>query len=199
MKKTLALLIALLLILPLAACSNSSEGSETVIDDNNSQTETKTAEVTEVETDIPQTGSEVYDVGDFTVYVPAGWAAIPQIDYNNPEQTATNDIQLCKGAEYDEELKAWKIANKPTVTVFESTDIDKIPGTKSMWGDETEDLEEVQIGMYTWQGFSYEYLGSDGVVIWTINGDYGYNINARFNYELNLDDADVRAIIESLA
>lgn len=201
MKKLFALLITSTLIITLAACGNSgsdskSENSKESSASVSSQAEEKTEDITEKPAE-NKPGSE-YNVGDFTVYVPGGWDAV-EVRATETDAVETNVINIFKGAEYDESAKQWKTLGKPHVYIFryEGDEIDMVPDNKSLW-ENAEDIPDEKIGNFTWQGFSYNQFGEDGVNIWALNGDYGYRLSISFQNELSLDDADIKAIIESL-
>ena len=83
------------------------------------------------------------------------------------------------------------------ISRYEGDGLDGVPGDKSLY-DSAEDMEDVAIGSFTWQGFTYEYYGLEGAVIWATEGDTGYRLTISYNRELDLADPDVQEIIGSL-
>ena len=200
MKKILATLLIITIVLSLAACGNTAKDtSDTGEDTADRQTPVDTGDDgTASNEDAAPSGTE-YDVGDFSVFVPDGWEAIPQQDPDDPASPSTSKIRIVRGAVYDEERKAWNLSGLPYVEIslFKGDDLDKVPGDKSQW-DSTEDAEDVTIGSFTWQGFTYEYFGMSGSVIWTASDERGYRVTVSYFGAIDLTDADVQAIIESL-
>ena len=203
MKKSLALLIVAIMILSLAACgSKTTENTEDTGKDQSpsgtQSTDDTTDEVAgaaDAEEDLP---GEEFDVGDYTVYVPGGWTAIKQQDPNDTTSVSTSIIRIYRGASYDNDKKVWVLSGLPYIEVsyFEGEDIDKVPGDKSSY-DSTEDIEDVTIGNFTWQGFNYEEYGMKAL-IWTLDEERGYRLTVSLTEDVDLDDADVQAVIESL-
>ena len=222
MKKRLSALCATLVLVALvallASCGGTDTESTTTSDD---QTATTTsAESTEsadqepaadqdpadepgdTSDEEPQNAvGETYDVGDFTVYVPAGWVAIPQNSLDEPGTISTSDIEVHKEAEYDEASGKWvKPQNGEPyilITYFAADRLDLVSGSPGFY-DNTEDLPDMHIGNFTWQGFEYELLSRKSAMIWAIADDCGYNVVISYFDDISLDDPDVQAILESL-
>lgn len=196
MKKILAFLLATLMILSLAACDG--VGSDKTVEIGGDDVSVKETQVDVTEASAVTEPGEEYNAGDFTVYVPGGWDAV-EVTATETGEVEPNIINIYKGAEYDESADSWKTFGKPHVYIFryEGDELDLVPGEKSLW-ENAEDIPDVQIGNYTWRGFSYDQFGEDGVNIWTVAGDYGYRLSIAFQHETSLDDPDVQAIIGSL-
>ncbi|MBR1864385.1 MAG: hypothetical protein IJ806_09900, partial [Ruminococcus sp.] len=59
------------------------------------------------------TSNTACDVGEFTVFVPEGWEAIPVPDPIDSSKTAANDILLARGAEYIPASDHWTYDSGP--------------------------------------------------------------------------------------
>lgn len=163
MKKQLSVLCVALalvaLVVLLASCdskkADASSSQDAQTSSSASDNQTSTADSTDESEDSSDDESQnavgtTYDVGEFSVYVPAGWAAIPQNSLDEPGKQSTNEIELCKGAEYDEASGEWLAAGKPFVLIsyLAGDQIDRVPASPSLY-DSTEDLADMQIGNLT--------------------------------------------------
>lgn len=151
--------------------------------------------------------TSTYDVGDFTVEVPAKWMTVTSTDVFG-EQDAdgnypvkTDQIYLVKGGKSE-----FDIFSKPcvTVTYYAKQSADTQYSTISWFVDEMTDVP------FTAQGIECkavetktESILEDGkfdiayYVFMPISQDGCFAINFS-GEELNLNDADVKAIIESI-
>ncbi|MBQ6065532.1 MAG: hypothetical protein IJK89_01800 [Clostridia bacterium] len=202
MKKLFSVLLTLILLVALfASCGKKDAGPVAASDDQTtasaSDDPTSAAAPEDAQQQLNAEG-ETYDVGDFTVYVPAGWAAIPVNSQDEPGTVSTNEIKLCKGAEYDAASETWVTAYRPSIIVdyLSGDKVGRVPGSKVFY-DSTEDIAEMQIGSLTWQGFEYKNVGN-GAIIWALAENYGYRLSIIYEDDLTLDDADLRAVMESL-
>ncbi len=205
MKKLIALALAALTITSLSACSGSSDSGKTE-SKTGSNTESSAVEITEAATEAlaeptkPQSTSDTtYNVGDFSVYVPAGWEAIPQKESADSDAISPNNILLANGPTYNETTNAWEYEECQSmfVTRYSGDQVNMVQPDKSYY-DNTKDLEDMKIGNFTWQGFTVDAIGADIAILWTTNGDYGYQVTVSFAFDLTLEDANVQAIIGSL-
>lgn len=208
MKKFTAIALVLLMAASLSACSGGNNGGSESKSDKGSAVESTTAaettaEATEAESTVPQsTSNTTYNVGEFTVFVPEGWEAIPVPDHLDETKTATNDIMLAKGAKFDESTMKWNTDEAGTfyVTYLGSEDFAKIPDEKADYAKDftIDEMEDIKIGDLTWHGFSVNPIGAPVYTLWAESGEGGYHISLSTAYGLSLEDEDVKAIIGSL-
>ena len=154
---------------------------------------------------------EEYDVGDFTIFAPSGWMVVPQrdmladADENGEYPISPDSIGLIKDGE-DE----WDAFSKPTIYVYKyEGDAAEQAETTAMFYDETEDLE-LTINGKECPAFEAKSAGlSDDdsfyvydIVFIPVNDEVFFQANIpvdMIDFEgVNLDDADVKAILESL-
>lgn len=144
-----------------------------------------------------------YDVGEFSVFVPEGWVAIPVPDYMDSSKTATNDIQLAKGAEYNEASKMWNTDNGQYfyITLLNKDDFAKASTRRDYYVKEygsVKDMEDMTTGSLTWHGFSVNPIGADVFIIWAEAGEGGFYSSISTAYDLSLQDDDIQKILCSL-
>lgn len=208
MKKIIAIALALLTAAAFTACSGGNNGNNESKSDKGSAAESTTVaettvEMTEAESTVPQsTSNTTYNVGEFTVFVPEGWEAIPVPDHLDETKTATNDIMLAKGAVFNENTMTWNTEEAASfyVTYLGSEDFAKIPDEKADYAKDfsIDEMEDTKIGDHTWHGFSVNPIGAPVYTLWTESGEGGYHISLSTAYGLSLEDKDVQAIIASL-
>lgn len=203
MKKPLAILLAVPMLISLAACSNAGGNASKATESSKAET-TKAPDTTEAAQEtVPQSVSNTtYNVGEFTVFVPEGWTAIPVPDHTDSSKTATNDIQLAKGTVYSEEEKKWKTDDCPNfyITYLGKEDFAKVPSQKEYDAKDfsVKDMEDKKIGSLTWQGYSVNPIGADVYIMWAASGDGGYYTSISTAYGLKIEDDDVQKILGSL-
>ncbi len=183
MKKLFAILLALTLLLTLCACGEKAENN----DANNDKGE-----------DAPVVAAgETYNVGDFSIYVPGGWKALPVADVFAEEADAVDPtvIQICKGGESDLD-----IYTKPYIRLsYFGPDIEMYKD-KSFYED-VKDLEPVVAGNYTWEAFSCTSFGYAMTILWTADGDHEYQAVVYTDQQdgtISVADADVLEILKSM-
>lgn len=196
MKKTLALLLIAAVALALASCAQTADpGSvgSTAVTGSNAGTKT---------TDQALDG--YYNVGEFTVFVPEGWVAIPVPDRDDPSKILTNDIQLAKGALYNEASNTWNTVDGVSfyVTLLGQEDFDRAPAGREYYAKDfaVTDMEDLTIGSLTWHGFSVSPIGAPVYMMWAArsSGAGGYYTSVSTAYGMSLEDADLQAILGSL-
>lgn len=184
MKKLIALLLVVLMVLSLVACGGEDkpEGGKTD-EGGNAVAEVK---------------GEVYDTGIFKTLIPEGWKAFPVSDMFSEEENATDPekLQIIKGGETE-----WDLFSKPYVAINIFPNNSLLTPSKD-WYDNAADLEPLAIGGYTWNGFTAESAGVPMAMLWTEDAK-GNDIQVTVmlkttDGEVTLEDADVRAIIESI-
>ena len=145
-----------------------------------------------------------YNVGDFTVFVPEGWTAIPVPDRDDPSKILTNDIQLAKNAVYNEASKTWNTENGASfyIVLLPQEDFERVPSEREYYAKDfsVTDMEDVTIGSFTWSGFSVSPIGAPVYMMWASKGDGagGYYTSISTAYGMSLEDADLKAILGSL-
>lgn len=174
MKRTISLLLAALMLLSLCAC-----GKE------------ETTEPDEV------TG-EVYDAGCVSALAPEGWKAFPVPDlFDNYE--GDNDptaMQIGKGAK-----EGWDLFSVPYVQInYYGPDVSYAEPMRDYY-DETEDIEPMTLGNYTWTGFNVISEDAPLSILWTEDGDVRMQITVSLctgKNAVTLADPEVQAIIASI-
>ena len=181
MKKLVTITLALLMTLSLVACGNTGTGGQPA------------SEPAAVK-------GETYDAGNVSALVPDGWKAFGIQDMWADEEGAMDpdQVQIAKGAAEDYDL-----FSKPSVLIQHyGADVDMMTLEKEMY-DEGKDLEPLEIGGRTWNGFSAKSLGTPLTVLWT--GEAGsdqFQVTVWTDMgdgTITLEDADVQAIIASIA
>jgi len=194
MKKILALLLAAVVCAALlAGCGGSSNPQST--DKPDTGTTTAAAKPDEA---APAVSGEFFDAGNVQALVPEGWKAFPQSDVFSDEEGATDPdvISICKGGETDFDL-----LTKPFVRIdYYGPDTEMGGGLKE-WYSNTEDLEPVRCGKYTWEGFTTTDYGLMAVLV-AQDGKHQYQASVYLETDdgtISLDDEDVLAILASVA
>lgn len=211
MKKIMALLLAVLVMAPFVSCSDSGQESKAdskadSVESSSKAESTQSAETSEesIEDSKSQsTSNTTYDVGEFTVFVPEGWQAVPVPDHIDPSKTATNDIKLVKGDADDVENTEWTSDDGQSfyITYLSKEDFAKVPEQRDYYVEEfgsVKDMEKMTTGSLTWQGFSVSPIGADVYMIWAASGEGGYYSSVSTAYGLSLQDQDVQTILGSL-
>lgn len=139
-----------------------------------------------------------YDVGEFSVTVPAGWMLIPVMDVFGkvPNAPKTNSVKLCKGV-----VSPFDIMTKPSMEIIFYGDTKGIMPPKSIYKDAVK-LDSFMTGEHVWGGFSASALmGKRLVLLWEDTGVLQYQVNMWVEGEdssISLHDADVIKILESI-
>lgn len=149
--------------------------------------------------DAPKTPEEVkgttFDAGEFSVLVPDGWLAFPVSDMFDDYEGEYDPtaVQICKGAESEFDLFTHpylQINYYPDNTMTVSKD----------WYDNVEDIEPMELGSYTWNGFTCTSLDYKTAVLYT-EGDVQIQITCTLengDYKFSIDDVDVQALLASI-
>ena len=194
MKKVLALLLAAAMCAAaLTGCGGGDKPKETEKPDNG---KSDTTASTKPDTKIPEIPGEVFDAGNVQALVPEGWKAFPQKDMIADDGTMDPDvISICKGAETELDLMF-----KPFVRIdYYGPDTEMGGGLKD-WYSNTEDLEPVQAGLYTWEGFTTTDYGLMAVLV-AEDGKHQYQAPVYLKTDdgsISLEDKDVLAILASV-
>lgn len=181
MKKLIALLLALTMLLCFAACGNKG-GKEGASTDS-------PAEIT----------GETVDAGNFTALVPSGWKSFPVVDMwsddgaNDPDQ-----LNIVKGGETDFDL-----LTKPYIQIVHYGPESEMMAPAKDFYSNAADVESFTTGSLTWQGFSAEgMLGTAMTILWTgESAGHQYQVTVFGETDagkIALSDADLQAILASL-
>lgn len=183
MKKLIALLLTLAMVLCLAACG----GGEKISDGGSAG---KTPD---------KITGETYDAGNVSALVPDGWKAFPVTDMWSDDANATDPDQLniVKGGETE-----FDMLSKPYIQIVHYEPGSMMVPSKDYY-DSAADVEPITTGDLTWEGFSaVGMLESSFIIMWTTNADgHQFQINIYDKTSegtITLNDADVQAILESI-
>ncbi len=144
---------------------------------------------------------ETFDAGNVNGTVPSGWKAFPVADtFDDYEgDYDPNSFVLVKGGEEE-----WDMFTKPAITIMyygeERTMLD--PSFTKEFYDGPQDIDELALDNYTWNGFTGESLGYDMALLWVEDGDHKFQVSLFMNPgdgEISLTDEDVLEIVESIA
>lgn len=189
MKKLIALLLTLAMMVCFAACG----GEEKPAEGDKNTTQNTPGTVEEID-------GETYDAGNVSVQVPDGWKAFPVSDMWSEDSTATDpdQVNVVKGGETEFDL-----LSKPYIQIVHYEPNSMITPSKDYY-DTAEDVAPITTGNLTWEGFQAEgMLGDTFILLWTTNADgHQFQVNV-FNETdggtITLDDADVQAILASIS
>lgn len=182
MKKTIAILLAALMLLSLAACAAKdgapkSDGEQTAAG---------------------AVSGEMYDAGQVSVLIPDGWNAVPQHDVFADDANAMlpDVINVCKGGTTADDLYS-----HPYVRIdFGGTSKTLMMASKSYYED-AEDIEPLTTGSHSWNGFKCSNYGTPMTVLFCEETPIQYQacvFTDTAGGKLSLEDADVQAILASV-
>lgn len=186
MKKLSVLFLIALLLVALVACGGSEEEKS---DNKDAQKQSTSGSKEEA--------PELFDAGNVTAPVPAGWKAFTQTDYSSDDPNAIDPdiVQICKGGETQTDIFI-----KPYIQINywgpdgATTDFEYL---KSIY-EQVELLEPMQIGPYLWEGFSTTDYGTTNIILYTQNGEYQLQASiscGEGNDAISVEDADVQQIL----
>jgi len=148
---------------------------------------------------------ELYDTGEFQVFVSEGWRIFPVTDpFADGRPVKTDCIQLNKGGESD-----WHVFEKPYLQLdYFSPDepIEQSSPDPALWRD-IEEYPPMQFGDLIWNGYAADnYHGRARIgrfaILWTEQDGHHYQALICFKSggeSIRLEDADVQAVLASLA
>jgi len=197
MKKTIAwILLACLL---LTGCGKTEPSlQETLGQPEDIRTEEPVEAPVEEPAEEPVGEMELYNAGNVTVPVPAGWKAFPDLDVFAEEEGAMDPdiLNVSKGGTSDLDL-----LTKPYVRVnYFGPDITMMKPDSS-WYDNPADIESFTAGDHVWYGFTCESLGAPLTILWCEEGDVQYQVTiSRCSGAdaISHTDADVQAILAGI-
>jgi predicted small lipoprotein YifL len=185
MKKVFVLMLALMICLAFLAGCGSKEPAATDSQDTNAQ-----AAQTEI-------SGDVFDAGEVSALVPAGWKAFAVSNIFSEEENATDPtaMQICKDAKEE-----WDLFSKPYLQI-NYYGADTSMEIYKDWYDDTEDLEPIKLDNYTWNGFTGKSMDYPVAVLWAEDGDDQFQVTIMLEMDdgkISVDDADVKAILASI-
>ena len=145
----------------------------------------------------PQLQGEWFDAGNVQTLVPEGWKAFPQKDVfaEDPDATDPDVLCICKDGQTDLDL-----LTKPFVRIdYYGPDTQMMGGLKDFYSN-VEDLEPMQLGPYTWTGFTTTDYGLMAVLT-AEDGDHQYQASVYLDVsgiKISLEDGDVQAILANV-
>ena len=143
---------------------------------------------------------EMFDAGNITINVPGGWNAFPVADIFAEEEGATDPGAVMVIKDGTSELDAF---TNPYLQVNYYNANETVMMTPDpSWYDEVEDLEPMEIGGRTWNGFTAVSLDYPIATLWCVEGDDQFQVLIWTEVEgktISVDDADVQAIIASIS
>jgi len=198
-KKTISLLLVLVLAFSLIACKKDDDqkSPETKAEEQvKTEEKIEAEEETESEAKIDETAdvsAGKFENEEFSIAVPEGWNAMPM--YDQDEKEVSDQIILVKGS--DDPFAA---LNFPMITVsYGGPDNNKLPVDKDFY-EEAEDLESLELGGKTWEGYTAMSFGSPMTYLFATDNDRTYQISIMTDQpegSISLEDSDVIEIIES--
>ncbi|MBQ8523338.1 MAG: hypothetical protein IJ457_01800 [Clostridia bacterium] len=139
-------------------------------------------------------GIDLFDSGCIRVAVPEGWMAFCGID--SECRTTPKKVHIFKDAKLETDIFTH---SGITVCFFDSDDIYVSP--KFIY-DNVEDMEAFTLGAYTWNGYTCTSLGYPYTMLEATHNGCVFQVMLLMKngeHEISLYDADVRAVIESIA
>jgi hypothetical protein len=132
------------------------------------------------------------DAGNISAVCPEGWKNIP-VEGDDKDTADPNELKFYKGVK-DDGLYSFL----PSVAI--SYDNNGPLGADKEWL-EGEDLDPIEIGGRTWEGFTFEWSGDKCAKLITEDGGVKIAVTIWLDLGLesiSLDDPDVREIITSI-
>ena len=197
MKKTLVLLLAFCLLLGLAACGGTSGGT----DGGSGGTKATEAETTAAP------AAQVYDVGEFTVEVPANYFICEQTDpFGEKDEEGNYPVRTDMIALVKDGEDAWDIFSKATVyiTKFETSSVNP-EFTKEFYEDAAD--VECSINGIECTAFTGNSTGTDdevytyAIIFYPISDEFTMQITLPLSVNgdsVAIDDPDAQAIMSSI-
>lgn len=212
MKLCVFLLVFSLCLTAFAACSKSEEdGNASALPNANTNNSadssadssaSSTAESSEGSTDESSESSvpkgEVFDVGQFSVFVPNGWKAFHNTDIHADDPTTKSDhsVYVTKGA-----TNEMQIFTNPYVKLdYGDEDLYLMAPPKDFY-DNVVELEPITLGGLTWEGFTGESIGYYYTFLYIDQGDDQYMVTIQMgdgDNAISIEDEAVKAIIDSI-
>lgn len=148
-------------------------------------------------TDPADVKGETFEGGNVSALVPDGWMGFHGADYfgDYEEGYDPNVIQIAKGAKSEIDM-----LSKPYLMINFYADANAFSSSKSFYAD-AKDIEPIELGNYSWTGFTVENAGYPTAVLEATDGTITIQVTAILengNEKISLDDADVQAIIASI-
>ncbi|MBR5370625.1 MAG: hypothetical protein IK130_00275 [Oscillospiraceae bacterium] len=174
MRKTLAMLSALVMAMSMASCS---DGGDTSTAETNASTAVSAASAAP---------AQKLDLEGFSVAVPSGWVSVPSSDKTSVSLYKTNDANMISGC--NQITIAYKAKGKYMLLtgMFESY----------------EEVKDLKAGNYTWNGAKGPYGGGKDLLSLNTTVGEGYlstDIWTKVGENtISMSDADVKAIMDGI-
>lgn len=137
----------------------------------------------------------VFDAGNVKALVPEGWKAFEVPDAFG-DGMDPDIMHIIKGGSKDTDM----LTNAYIRLVYYGPDQWMMTPDKD-WYEDCVDLQPFEAGGYTWNGFSGKSMDVPLTVLWTEEGNIGYQLNLLTDADkssFKLEDADVQAILMTL-
>lgn len=137
--------------------------------------------------------TELFDSGCFRIKVPTGWMAFLGID--SQCRTTNKTVHVCKGAKLETD-----IFTHACITVCFYDRQDNYISPKFIY-DNVNDMDAFTLGAYTWNGYTCTSLGYPYTMLEADHDGCVFHVMILMKngeYEISLDDEDVKMILESL-
>ena len=178
MKKIIAILIALLMSISLlAGCGGGGSGDSGAASN-----------------EVTVKGS-VFDAGNVKALVPEGWKAFEVPDAFG-DGMDPDIMHIIKGGSKDTDM----LSHAYIRLEYFGPDRWMMEPDKD-WYEDCTDMQPFTVNGYSWNGFSGKTMGTPITVLWTEDGDIGYQLNLMTDADkssFKLEDADVQAILMTL-
>lgn len=142
---------------------------------------------------------ETFGDGNVSALVPTGWMGFNGADFfqDYEEGYDPNVIQIAKGAKSEFDL-----FSKPYIQInYYGAETSMAEPYSDLYDDVVE-LDPVSIGSRTWNGFTAKSADLPIAILWTEDGEDQYQLTIWLesgNSKISLEDAEVKAIIASIA
>ena len=137
--------------------------------------------------------TELFDSGYFSIEVPTGWMAFFGID--SQCRTTKKTVHICKDAKLETD-----IFTHACITVCFYDKQDNYISPRFIY-DNVNDMDAFTLGAYTWNGYTCTSLGYPYTMLEADHDGCVFHVMILMKngeYEISLEDEDVKMILESL-
>jgi len=196
MKVCFILLALALCLTAFAACGESKDNDATSALSNANTNSSANSTANSSESSEPK--GEVFDVGQFSVFVPNGWKAFPNTDIHADDPTTKSDhsVYVTKGATNE----AHMLTNPYVKLDYGDEDLYLMAPPKDFY-ENVKDLEPITLGGLTWEGFTGESMGYFYTFLYIDQGDDQYMVTIQMgdgDNAISIEDEAVKEIIASI-
>ena len=178
MKKMIAMFMALLMSMSLLAGCGGGGGNSN--DSSSNEVSVK---------------GTVFDAGNVKALVPEGWKAFEVPDAFG-DGMDPDIMHIIKGGSKDTDM----LSHAYIRLEYFGPDRWMMEPDKD-WYDDCADMQPFTVDFYSWNGFSGKTMGTPITVLWTEDGDIGYQLNLMTDADkssFKLEDPEVQAILKTL-